>query len=547
MLPIIVFVLALAFTWITSYFYANNILDSDDSSILVLADLLSKENAVLSQNWIYSTELMVIHTNLIFAPLMKIFTNWHTVRFVGSILLQGIMLWSYFYLCKQTKLGRKATFYSAAMLILPFSIKYGRIVLYHAFYLPFIAIGFFLVGMLISVVNHYRSAESSFKQWLRIAALLLLALLSGLNGVRQLMITMAPLVLASIFVTWKKEKLRTDESPEGFLSKWGLILLSLLICAMGTIGYLINNNILSTLYSFKHFDQVITATPTAERLAAMIGDYFSQFGYQTGRVLFSLPGILAIGGLFVMLFLTFAGIKQFSCKPVCAPNPPPFSTAACFTRVMFPFAVLVMLTTFVFWGQQAVYSLYLIPAVVWAIPLLACLIEEYKDRCASVEKWILTAACILVVSNGLFNNAYFIHPTDKQVTYEGLGYQNVHAAQDLEGAVDFLTSNGYEVGYATFWNANIVTNMTSGHIPMIPLVIDNANASLSYFQWLTNKNHHEEAFIENKRVFLLLLAPENEMYLQTPLADDGNLVYQDDFYLIYDFEYSDQPYYALLE
>ncbi|MEG1677895.1 MAG: hypothetical protein RR379_09505, partial [Clostridia bacterium] len=140
-----------------------------------------------------------------------------------------------------------------------------------------------------------------------------------------------------------------------------------------------------------------------------------------------------------------------------------------------------------------------------------------------------------------------IHPTDKQVTYEGLGYQNVHAAQDLEGAVDFLTSNGYEVGYATFWNANIVTNMTSGHIPMIPLVIDNANASLSYFQWLTNKNHHEEAFIENKRVFLLLLAPENEMYLQTPLADDGNLVYQDDFYLIYDFEYSDQPYYALLE
>ena len=92
LLPILFFVLMVAFSWVTAYFYANNILDSDAASELVLANLLSKENALISTSWIYSNEIRVIQTNLIFTPLMKIFTNWHTVRFVGIILLQSIML-----------------------------------------------------------------------------------------------------------------------------------------------------------------------------------------------------------------------------------------------------------------------------------------------------------------------------------------------------------------------------------------------------------------------------------------------------------------------
>ena len=49
--------------------------DSDISSEMVLANLLAEEGSVLSQNWYYSTELRVLNTNLVFAPLFHIFSG----------------------------------------------------------------------------------------------------------------------------------------------------------------------------------------------------------------------------------------------------------------------------------------------------------------------------------------------------------------------------------------------------------------------------------------------------------------------------------------
>ena len=80
--------------------------------------------------------------------------------------------------------------------------------------------------------------------------------------------------------------------------------------------------------------------------------------------------------------------------------------------------------------------------------------------------------CVIVLSNGIYNNAYFINPTDEQVKYEGLSWQNINTVKELKGAVGFLTSNSYEVGYASFWNSNVITVITSGQISMITLSID---------------------------------------------------------------------------
>jgi len=186
-LPYVVFLLSLVFTWYTSSVYAVTIMDSDSSSELVLSHLLSQQNAVLTTDWFYSTELRAIHSNLVFAPLFQVFSNWHTVRLVGMIVMQAVFLLSYGYLCRQAQFSRQAFFYSGAILMLPFSVQYGQIVLYHSLYIVCVTIGFLIVGLYLSVMRRWSQPEKKRTRVITLLLLLLTCFLAGLNGIRQLM------------------------------------------------------------------------------------------------------------------------------------------------------------------------------------------------------------------------------------------------------------------------------------------------------------------------------------------------------------------------
>ena len=180
-----------------TYKTAGNLLDSDASSELVLARLLADTNQILSRDWFYSTELRVLNTQLIYMPLFKIFSDWKLVRFFGALLLQAILVLSYYFLSRQAGFSRNVFFLTGGLLLLPASTPYARIVLLHSYYVPHIAIGFFLLGLLLGFGN------SEKKKGLRIAYLvlfLLLSLLSGLGGVRQLLVTFLPLLAAAFLL-----------------------------------------------------------------------------------------------------------------------------------------------------------------------------------------------------------------------------------------------------------------------------------------------------------------------------------------------------------
>ena len=136
-----------------TYKTAGNLLDSDASSELVLARLLADTNQILSRDWFYSTELRVLNTQLIYMPLFKIFSDWKLVRFFGALLLQAILVLSYYFLSRQAGFSRNVFFLTGGLLLLPASTPYARIVLLHSYYVPHIAIGFFLLGLLLGFGN----------------------------------------------------------------------------------------------------------------------------------------------------------------------------------------------------------------------------------------------------------------------------------------------------------------------------------------------------------------------------------------------------------
>ena len=84
--------------------WAPNRLDADMASEQLLANLLAQEGGVMSTNWYYSTELRVLNTQLVMAPLFRLFTSWHTVRVVGSVVLILLYLAAWFWFGRSAKL-----------------------------------------------------------------------------------------------------------------------------------------------------------------------------------------------------------------------------------------------------------------------------------------------------------------------------------------------------------------------------------------------------------------------------------------------------------
>jgi len=82
---------------------------------------------------------------------------------------------------------------------------------------------------------------------------------------------------------------------------------------------------------------------------------------------------------------------------------------------------------------------------------------------------------------------------------------------------------------------------------MVNVQVNTKNPAIAYYNWLTDKRYRDYSFVEGKKVFLLLPLNENDAFLSTPMADTASEVYQDELYVIYDFEYSDDPWNALNE
>ena len=91
------------------------------------------------------------------------------------------------------------------------------------------------------------------------------------------------------------------------------------------------------------------------------------------------------------------------------------------------------------------------------------------------------------------------------------------------GYIDFVKAEGYDYGYATFWNANITTEMSDGVIDMTSL--DPNADKLVVFRWLTDKRLIEK---EHEKAFLVLTKEELDMY------DEKKPVYEDEYFSVFD-------------
>jgi hypothetical protein len=529
-LPALVFAAVLLFSGVTAWHYTGHILDSDAASELVLGKLLADENAIVAKDWLYGNEIRFFNSNLLYMPLFKIFGDWRTLRFVSILLFQLLLAGSYFYLGRRMKLSLNAYFLSASLLLLPLNVVYGRLGLYHNYYSTCFIYGFLIAGLYLSLIGH--RGQKRLRQILRLITVLALSVMSCMNGFRQLPGTMIPLFATALAVAVKERRNAPDAPAKTLGRGWFNVDLAGAILAAGFAGLLIHTQILPRYFHFRVLTGSVVSLPTVENLRKLWVGYLSLFGFQEGRALFSVSGMLALGGVFAAAVLLVVSLRDV------VPRNRSLNSPGAFMGAFYPVAMLCMTVAFLVLLGNDNYPQYYLPAFVWIFPYLGLLADRMPRpfKQATVKQAAVALACLCLFLNGAYNNLFYLDPADNQVDYDpGI---NVHTLERLQGAIDFIDENELEVGYAYFWDANIITEATDGRVTMIPINYDNTLNVLSYHEVLTSLTYREKEFVEDKAVFLLATIAHSGYFAATELAQYSVLAYEDEFYRIYIFDFS---------
>ncbi len=497
--------------------HADLLLNSDEASELVLAKLLSEENTIITRNWFYSTELRVLNTQIISATLFKLIGRWHTVRILTAVCLYIVLLGSCQYMMK--KLGsRRWAALVGFVLILPFSFQYYVFVIKGLFYIPHIAISFFSIGLWEDFVQR-KERQSSLAKCL--AFLLLSFLLSvcvGLGGIRQLAILYLPAggvgLLLFIWKSWRnKEKvhyLQLSCSAATQIERYaGIVLLSLLGSGL---GYLINTLVLSRQFHFQKSGIVFHLNPAG--LLTYGKGLFACFGFSKSG-LFCGENALC----YLWILLTIASIVHALC------HAREVSGGYLRLALLTLFAHAVLIGVFLL-TEQTFQERYFLPVIVLSVPLIALWIS-HLHLFGMLKKGIVFLLLILVMCKGI------VLYSQEEKTDNTLELRMIQKA---------LTEDGYRTGYASFWNANLMTELSDGALEMWiwcdsggnGYKLANVESITETYPWLQATAHAKN--LPYGKTFLLFTRPEYDFCNWKDWLDNRHIVYRSDGYVVYGYD-----------
>ena len=164
---------------------------------------------------------------------------------------------------------------------------------------------------------------------------------------------------------------------------------------------------------------------------------------------------------------------------------------------------------------------HFLPISVYALPLAGCALLRlpWPKRARAVLAGVM--ACLLVVTSAV-NYRYF---SRRDLTYE------------LRMALESLQAEGYDCGYATFWRANVLTELSGGEVEMYCLggPYDGPEAFDTIYPWLQLKAHDTRP--PEGKVFVLLSKYDGETSLPVfSRLDVSHAVYESPYMLVLGYE-----------
>ena len=485
--------------------YIQYLLNSDISSELVLSNLLNQEKRFFSNNWYYSAEFRVLYMQLIFTPLFFLTNNWHLVRILGTLIGMLLLLLSYYFFSKQFDLKNYCFF--SLLILAPISYVYFDIVLVGSFYTFYLMITFISLGLVVLYTKKDNKSKNIF-----FALNCVLAIFSGMAGLRQLLILYLPLCLTT-FIMLLMYKRNISKLKE-FNYSIHIFVFSIIITLFAIIGYIINSKILSKLYDFMQYNNIHFTEFSFEKLQLIINGWLEVFGYQINGNLFSLKSIsfnlICMLLIFFIIYSVYIVIKNRNRNTYIQ------------NFIVFYFLISVMLISVFYVITDMDYSTrYLLPISVMFIPVISLGTTYIDNNFFKKLVLVITIICSFLVSILIYTEVAHNSKTSKN--------------NELITISNILLENNYYNGYATYWNANVLTELSNGEISVWNVVLDENNILQldGVYTWLQEKSH--KTTVPKDKIFILLYNEEKENSIILNSKNNFNILYDSNSFLVLGF------------
>ena len=184
--------------------------------------------------------------------------------------------------------------------------------------------------------------------------------------------------------------------------------------------------------------------------------------------------------------------------------------------VLWFFVTAFVLNTFVFlFTTSTIVARYYITVFLFVLPLL-CIYYEYEKL--PLDRLLL--ALLLCGALGLTTAKCVYSFIDKDKN------------EDKRPVAVFLEEQGYTFGYASYWNGNIITELTDGQVEIANIrEIDR----MDMFTWSSPVRYYQEGYHDGK-TFILLTAQEAVEYALAPMIAAGEVIYNQQGYVVLHYD-----------
>jgi len=507
-------------------FYLNNWIDSDMAAEMMFSRLLSEEGGIFaSTNWYYSTEFRFLYTHLVMGPLFRICGSWHVIRAVTNVVFYLLMLLSYFYMMAEVPVSRRGKVLGGAVLLLPFSETLMLHMHMGNTYISHVVILFFYIGLFLRLVRlqdesvkKNGTAGTNLRRGFLWALFLALSVICGVSGVRYMLSLQAPLMIASTWFLAESgafRKLREKAGKEQLKKVLGSVERRFLTVSLSGVlgcvaGYAINVVYVSRTYIFQTYESTdfidVYQGNFLDRLQDAFGCLLMLFGYIPGKSVLSVRGIVTMAAFFLLFFSGYCAVRAGKTKEFTGR----------FMALLFYSSFFLNSFVFIFTNSTLVPRYYIMTAVL-LIPL-ACL--YFKEENRPLDRYLmifLLVGCLFLATAKV---SFSVVTADKN--------------RERKAAEEELTKQGYTFGYATYWNANIMQELSNGRI-------ETANVRMSeegdilFFKWSSMMRYYEPDYHEGA-VFLLLTDEEAESWKGTDVVRAGKEICRVSGYVIYHYD-----------
>lgn len=487
-------------------YVATHLLDGDASDLLYRASIMAEQKNPFPSCYYGTTEPRLLDVSFVFSLFMPFVGNWTLVRILGTVLMQTLYVCAFLFMTRRAGLGRQARLAAAALLLLPYSTPYARLVLYHLYYLLYLTDAFLMIGLTLWVVDALESTPK--KAIFPGCALLLLWGFVGLNGIRHMLILGLPLLLftvCALYQSLNRHRISRCNDLRSLPERRALSLAGVwAVCLVVWLTGLVLNK--TVILPYLQMKDVTALSFKADAGPTLYSSIFNSLLAAIGARQSSLPLLSARGLSLAAALFGFGWLMAVSIRDgLMGRAGEPF--AARLLLSLLSSAVLCITIIFLFLSGWMSYTTYDTPAVAMLYPAVAVEIDRALRKGALLTQRVLTVlVCLCLLIQGAYTLWFLRVDRGDMDVYSGLSFEHMDTLDKVGECVTFMQDHGYDYALIEYWYANVMIELSDGQLTVAPLLNrPKEDPPLQLYRWGTS-----HAAIEDLPPTVLVFQKPNE-------------------------------------